>query len=133
VLRDRRHAELALGDPRRELAGPALDGRIRIAPGVEPEQDPPRLVRRRVAEMEAAVDAPGPHQRGIEALGVIRCQEQEPAFPRANPVERVEETAHRDPVGFVRLPLRAEGTVDVFQQQNGSTTSAGSAPARRAK
>ena len=59
----------------------------------EPEEQPPRLVGRRVAQLDLAIDPAGADQGGVEALGVIGRQEQHPALARADPVQRVEQAA----------------------------------------
>ena len=108
VFLDGRHAHAAVRNVRGELAGTVLDLRILLPAGVEPCEETARLVRRRVAEVEAAVDPARSHQGRVEPLRVVRRQEQDPSLPRADAVQGIEQAAEGHPRLLARDAPRPE-------------------------
>ena len=69
VLLDGGHADAARGDARGERAGPLLDLGTGPAAAVEPGEEPPGLVGRRVAQVEARSTRPGRMSAGSSRAG----------------------------------------------------------------
>ena len=74
---------------------------------VKPEEEPPRLVGRCVAQLDLAVDASRANRRRVQPLRVIGREEEDPSLSRTDAVKRVQEPAQGDALSARSSPARS--------------------------